>query len=522
MKNIRVGGSKKLAKRPTKIKTENNKSGMMKKLFLAVLVLSQLILIIYLHLQFIGASRRLFLINIATSLITSIYVLSTNKNGLSKAVWIMFLLVCFPFSSLIYWLSDERLFFFRTKRRYKAVFDETEQYETLSEINPQPNLAVRNDCAYFSSVGKFSVYDNSDLEYFPSGELLFADVVEQIKKAKSFVFIEFFIVQDGVLFDRIFDILCEKARNGVEVRLIYDDLGSKGTFSYKAKKRLKNAGVKLYAFNKFVPFVLARMNYRNHRKIVVVDGVAAYTGGCNLADEYANIKEMNGYWKDVGAKISGGAVDGFTLFFLRQWEFVSGVREDYSVYLNKFTPQVSDGVVIPYVDGIDYSYTVGRGVYENIIAGAQEFIYIMSPYFVVDDGFLNLLINKALSGVDVRIVLPDIPDKTYVYGLTRSNAEKLIDYGVKVYTMSNSFVHAKVVMSENCVALGSVNIDLRSFHQQFECGVYTNLQKFRERVKNDFNEVFANGKLITEDKKHRNNLFYRIKAGIMQLFAPFM
>ncbi len=509
-------------KKPNRIKTESNRVGNIKKIIIGLLIAVQLALIIYLHLSFIVASRWLFLINLFSSVITSVYVLSTNKNSLTKAVWIVFLLVCFPFSSLIYWLTDERHFFLKLKSKYKAVFSDAEQFTNKKAFVPPKNKIVKNDCAYFESVGKFALYNDTNLDYFSTGERFFDDVLSQIESSKEFVFLEFFIVQDGILFDRFYNLLCKKVKDGLEVRLIYDDLGCKGALSVRAIKKLKKAGIKIAPFNRFLPFVLARMNYRDHRKIVVVDGVKGYTGGCNLADEYANLKRMNGYWKDVGVKISGSAVDSLTLFFLRQWEFVTGIREDYSIFLNKYEKVSSKSVVVPYVDGFDYEHAVGRGAYENIISSASEFVYIMTPYFVIDDGFSNLLTNKALSGVDVRIILPEIPDKTFVYSVTRNNAEKLLDYGVKVYTMNRSFVHAKVVMSEHSVALGSVNVDLRSFYQQFECGVYTNDKKFLFAVKKDFEESFSNGTKITAESRRRNSLLSRVKAGFMQLFAPFM
>ena len=509
-------------KRPKKIKTENSRAGALKKLFIALLVFAQLMLLIYLHLSFVTASAWLFGANILMSLLTSIYVLSTNKNGLSKAVWIMFLLVCFPFSSLIYWLSDERAFFYKARKSYRAVFDATERYGVQNELLSIENDTVKNDCRYLYSVGRFNAYSNSSVKYFPSGELFFDDVIEELQKASKFIFIEFFILADGILFDRIFEILKNKVKDGVDVRVIYDDLGSKGTLSIRAKKKLNRAGIKVFVFNKIFPFSLAKMNYRDHRKIISIDGKVAYTGGCNLADEYANCKKMNGYWKDACVKVNGNAVDGFTLFFLRQWEFCSKKKEDYSVFLNLFTPVDSDCAVIPYADGLDYLQAVGRGVYERIISGAKDFLYIMTPYFVIDDGLSELLINQALSGVDVRIILPDIPDKTYVYSVSRNNAEKLVDYGVKVYTLSGAFVHSKVVMSENCASVGSVNMDLRSFYQQFECGVYSNDSDFLAQVKSDFDDCFVKGKLITEKDRHRNNIFNRIKAGAMQVFAPFM
>ena len=505
-----------------RIKTETNKAGIFKKLTVAFLVLVQLSVLVLIHIYFAVVSNWVLLLNLTLSFITSVYVLSSNKNGLSKAVWIMFLLMFFAFSNLIFWLSEDRVFFGKVKKRYKAVFDQAQSFNNNTENYDNSSITVQNDCRYLNSVGRFSTYDDSKINYFSSGTLLFDDVLESIKKAKKFVFIEFFIVSDGVLLKRFYDILSQKVAEGVDVRLIYDDLGSKGTLSYRTKRKFKKAGIKIKAFNKFMPFFLVSMNYRDHRKIISVDGQTAYTGGSNLADEYINEKRMHGYWKDTGVKITGRAVDGFTLIFLRQWEVMCREREDYSAFMNLYQPIKNKSAVVPYADGLDYEHAIGRGVYEKIIAGANEFVYIMTPYFIIDNGLTDLIINKALSGVDVRLVLPDVPDKQYVYDVSRNNAEKLIGYGVKVYTVTNAFVHSKIVISENCVSVGSVNMDLRSFYQQFECAVYTDDEKFMKQVLDDFDDTFKFSVLIDDKNKRRNNIVYRTWVGLLNLFAPLM
>ena len=309
---------------------------------------------------------------------------------------------------------------------------------------------------------------------------------------------------------------------GVDVRVIYDDLGSHKVLSKKEKNALKKAGIKIQPFNRVTPFFSATLNYRDHRKIVVIDGKSAYTGGCNLADEYVNEKRMHGYWKDSGIRLDGNAVDGFTLMFLRQWEFLTKQKEDYSKFLRKAQQISGDSVFVPYADGLDYDKNIGKNVYENMISSAKEKIYIMTPYFIVDDTLTNLLINKAMSGVDVKLIIPEIPDKAFVYGVTRNNAEKLIDYGVKVYLMKKSFVHSKLLLTENSVVVGSINMDLRSFYQQFECAVYTDDDNVKKEVLIDFENTIKDSLLITEKNKLRNHLIYRAFAGVMQIFAPFM
>lgn len=504
-----------------KIKKPNNGLGVLKAFLVFGIIGFQLLLFILLHTSFMLSFKWTILGAFVISLITCIYALSSNKNSQSKAVWIIFLLVFFPFSYIFYLISDERLLMMGASKKFKSVFCESDKYK-LQENALSANKNVVNDCAYLYKAGGFNSFKDTKAQYFSSGASFFDNVIERIKSAKEFIFLEFFIVADGTLFNRIFSILKEKVSAGVDVRVIYDDLGSHKVLSKKAKITLKSAGIKIQPFNRVTPIFSITLNYRDHRKIIIVDGKTAYTGGCNLADEYINEKRMHGYWKDSGVRLDGKAVDGFTLMFLRQWEFLTKTKEDYSQFLGKAKQTVIDSVFVPYADGLDYSKNIGKNVYENMVASAKEKIYIMTPYFIVDDTLTNLLINKAMSGVDVRIIIPEIPDKAFVYGVTRNNAEKLIDHGVKVYCMKQSFVHSKLLLTENSAVVGSINMDLRSFYQQFECAVYTDDNKVKQEVLVDFESTFNDCQLITEKNKLRNHLIYRAFAGVMQIFAPFM
>ncbi len=516
-----VGKSRSPHTEVVKIKTETGGLGALKTLIVALIIGSQLGLLIYLNIMFAVAFWWFLAVSFILSVITCVYVLSSNKNSLSKAVWIIFLLLFFSFGYIIYILSDERIFFRNAKKRYMRIYDNAQQYITANTAVIKNNV-VERDCNYLFKAGKFSSYNDTAVKYFASGARLFDDLLERIKKAEKFIFIEYFIVSDGNLLNRFYDVLSERVSYGIDVRLIYDDMGSHKTLSQKSKNKFKKAGIKLCSFNRFVPIFSVALNYRDHRKIVVIDGQIAYSGGCNLADEYVNEKRTHGYWKDTGIKLDGKAVDGFTLIFLRQWEFLTKKAEDYSKFLGLSKSAQNGAVVVPYADGLDFSMPIGKTVYENMIAGATEKIYIMTPYFIVDDTITNLLINKALSGVDVRIILPEIPDKKFVYGVTRNNAEKLMDYGVKVYLMKDSFVHSKLLLTENSVVVGSINMDLRSFYQQFECAVYTSDKSVMDSVNEDFKETINESELITQKNKLRNHVFYRMFAGLMQVFAPFM
>lgn len=517
-----INKSKSPDNRIVRIKTENSGWGVLKTAIIALLIALQLALIIYFQISFSITFEWFMTLSFITSIFTCIYVLSSKKNGLSKAVWIIFILLGFMFGYVIYWLSDERIFFRKSKKRYERVFTKAKTYAAEKNKVDVKSLAVRGDCEYLYTAGGFNAHANNKIKYFPTGSQVFDDIIECIKSAKKFIFIEFFIVSDGALLKRFIDILSHKAREGVDVRLIYDDMGSHKTFSRKSKKKLIEAGVKIKSFNKLLPIFAVIMNYRDHRKIVVVDGKTAYTGGINLADEYVNEKRMYGYWKDNGVRVDGSAVDEFSIMFLRQWEFLGKPFEDYSAFLNQFDNYSNLAVVVPYADGLDYEQSIGKSVYENLISAAKQKIYIMTPYFIVDDTISSLLTNKALSGVDVRLVLPDVPDKAFVYGVSRWNAEKLIGCGVKVYTMNNAFVHTKMVLTENALATGSVNMDLRSFYQQFECAIYTDDKSALLDAEKDFNDTLSLSTLITDNNKRLKNPFYRAVAGFMQLFAPFM
>lgn len=505
-----------------KIRTELNGLGVFKTLVVLSLIAIQFIVFACLYVWLALIFKWYVLASFILSVITCVFVLSSKKNGQSKAVWIMLVLLFFSFGYIVYLLSDERIFFRKAKRRYTKVFSSAAKYNGDYVVPKVDNLTVCNDSKFLYQAGKFATYNNTAIKYFSSGSQLFDDVIESLKKAKKFIFIEYFIIADGVLLNKIFNILAQKVKQGADVRIIYDDMGSHRSFSRKMKRKIKNAGIQLFDFNRLIPRFSVALNYRDHRKMIIIDGKTAYSGGCNLADEYINAKRMYGYWKDTGVRLDGQAVDSFTLIFLRQWEYLAKKQEDYSPYFGHSKNHDNAAVVIPFADGLDYKLPIGKNVYENIIAAAKEKLYIMMPYFIPDDTITNLVINKALAGVDVRIILPGIPDKAFVYNVSRNNAEKLIDYGVKLYCMKNSFVHSKLVISENCAVIGSINVDLRSFYQQFECAVYTNDTLFMSDIFKDFQATFLDCEQITQKNKSRRCILNRIFSSILQLFAPLM
>lgn len=505
-----------------KVKTERNGLGALKTAIVLFLMLLQLTLFIVTYLYLVSFFKWYLIASLIASLITCIYVLSSNKNSQSKPIWILFLIICFAFSYVIYIIANERVFWSNNKKRYNHILTESYKYQASFEAIDADKI-VLNECKYLEKSGNFVAYTGSDCKYYPSGVGFFDQMIEDLKEAKHFIFMEFFIISDGVLLERVLQVLEQKVNEGVDVRIIYDDLGSHGTIKSRTKRWIKKLGIKLYSFNKLLSKFSVLLNYRDHRKVVVIDGKVAYTGGVNLADEYVNEKRSHGYWKDCGVRMVGTAVDGYTLMFLRQWYFVSKTKEfDYQKYINITTKTENSSIFVPYADGLEYSDNIGKNSYVNMISNSNEKLYIMSPYYVVDDTINSLLINKAKAGVDVRLILPEVADKKLVYIISRNNAEKLVENGVKVYTMKNSFVHAKLMLNENSAIVGSINLDLRSFYQQFESSLYLNDPKVMADIGADFEDTFKKSTLVTKQNMRRNKFTFRLLAGIVNLISPFM
>ncbi len=501
-----------------KIKTEKNGLGALKAFSVAFVILLKLVVFVLLHIWFVQILNIYALISFVLSVLACIYALSSDRSPTAKAVLIFIAMALFIVGYYIVLFTDQRVFFARAKKRYKRVFERTAKTASEGKAE-QVDGRVAQDCKYLKTAGGFEAFDRSDVKYFSSGGQLLDDILESVSKAEKFVFIEFFIISDGILLNALTSVLEEKVKNGVEVRIIYDDLGSFRTFSKKSKRRLKKCGVQLVAFNRFIPFIKIAQNIRDHRKIVVVDGKTAYTGGVNIADEYMNTRRMYGYWKDAGVRVEGAAVDGFTLMFLRQWDYLTGGQTDCGSYYGLYTPKENSSAVVPFACGLDYDTPIGKEVYLNIIAKAQKRLYLMTPYLVPDNTVMNMLVNKAKSGCDVRIVLPQVPDKAYVYTISLDNARILAREGVKVFLMKNSFVHSKVMLSDYCAVIGSVNLDMRSFFQQLESALYTDDECVMADVGKDFEKTFGESVVYTCGKQR---LTRRVYTGVLRLLSPLM
>lgn len=459
-----------------------------------------------------------FYVSIGLTAATAVYMLIRERDIQSKVSWFLLFAASFGCGYIVYFLADKRICYGLARRRFAKIAERAENYSDIYRLeNASP--AVEKDCQYIYNAGGYVPYTGTDVKYYANARALFDNMAARIEKAEKFIFMEFFIVADSVLLDRLVSIFRRKSAEGVEIRLLCDDVGCAGMITTTSMKRLKDAGVKVKVFKRLLTLFNFGLNFRDHRKIVVIDGETGYIGGINVSDSYTNEKRMEGLWKDAGLRLDGAAVDGLTLTFLRQWEFATKEWQNYEVYLNRYERTENTAHVVPYAGGPEIKEALCRGVYRSVISGAKEKLYIMTPYFIPDSVMYSEIKAKALAGADVRLVLPAVPDYAFIYRVTRANAERLIKCGVKVYYARKSFVHSKVMLTENCVTVGSVNMDMRAFYQEYDNGVYTDDITVMDEVLADFKHVFS----ITNPAAHKRwNPFSALLNAVLRLVSPLM
>lgn len=501
------------------------------RLLIIILLISfQVIALILLIMKISTAFFTLYTIFGVFSLGVVFYITGQKSNPYHKLAWIIPILIFPVFGGLMYFL----LKISRTNKKFKEkIFDSQQRThhllsakEEVLEKLAQEDKNIANQSYYISNASSFPVHTHTFTKYYPSGESFFKELVEELKTAKHFIFIECFIIREGLMWDTILRILGNKAKQGVDVRVMYDDVGCMSSLPYRYREKLMQKGIKCHVFNPLAPFIEIRMNNRDHRKIFIIDGFVSFTGGINIADEYINAYERFGHWKDAAIKVRGDAAWNMTVMFLQLWEFISGRKEDYDNFRpRKYHPNPfeSDGFVQPYADIPTDNEPVGENTYLNMIGRAREYIYIFTPYLVLDHEMLTALVLASKSGVDVRIVTPHIPDKKYVFILTQSYYEALIEAGVKIYEYKPGFLHSKVVVSDDVLAtVGSINLDYRSLYFHFECGVWLYKSQSIKDIKNDFMETFEKCHEVTLEECVNVSFRKRIVRSFLRLFAPLL
>ena len=403
--------------------------------------------------------------------------------------------------------------------------DDTLKYDELGVSSNRVGLMK-----YIRQSSSYHPYRNTETTYYSMGELMFEAMLEELSKAKKFIFLEYFLIHKSQMWDRILEILLEKASEGVEVRLIFDDIGSLGLFSSAYVSQLNSKGIKIMRFNPLVPFISPFMNNRNHRKIMVIDGHTGFNGGINIGDEYINLDDRFGVWKDTGVKLKGDAVWSFTLMFIETWNAFcknSDERIDNFEYYKSSLVNAEDltldnvGLTVPYGDTPLGKERLGENIYIDILEKAERYVYIFTPYLIISEKMIYALQMAAKRGVDVKVVTPGIPDKKIVYRLTRSYYGDLLDAGVKVYEYTPGFLHAKSFVCDDEIAVvGTINLDYRSLYLHFECATLLYKSKTIADIKGDADESIAQSKEILPNKKKR--FLSELFDAILHLFAPLM
>ena len=460
-------------------------------------------------------------------------IINDNINPAFKITWIL-ISIALPFLGGIIYLTfgekrllksvKKRLFNFSIK--FKDSMDLTKDYD-IENLNDS-DMNVYRQAKYVNTATGSPVFFNTKTKYFSSGEKSFEEYLNDLKSAKKFIFMEYFIISEGFFLDSVLKILKEKAEKGLDVKIILDDVGSIFTLSNKKIEEMKSYGIKIVEFNQIHGIILPKHNNRTHRKMTIIDGKIAYTGGINIADEYINVIEKYGYWKDSVLKLEGHAVESFINMFISLWDYSTGENTDLnSLYDKKDIEKNSNikeelGVVIPFSE-TPIEESTSENMYLNMIRRANRYIYITTPYLIITWEMENALISAAKTGVDVRIITPHIPDKKYVHLLTRSFYKRLIDNGVKIYEFEKGFIHAKnFVCDDEFVVIGSINLDYRSLYLHFECAVWTFGTPIIKDVKRDFERTLKKSIAITPEWIKKRKLITRILQSLLKLFAPLM
>ncbi len=461
------------------------------------------------------------------SLLVAVLVASSDQNPSFRIAWLI-LMVIFPvFGWLFYYMFSYKKPFKKTLEKLFKIRDDVSGIQGTSEDISQ-NLELcscaRRQINYLQSHANANVRNATQTQFFSIGEDFFEDYIKALNTAKEFIFIEYFIINEGIMWSTIFDILKRKAKDGVDIRVLYDDLG---TINYLPKDfayTLKKHGIKICVFNRYRASVDSFLNSRDHRKITVIDGKCCYTGGLNLSDEYINQRVLHGHWKDCAIKLCGDAVDDMTAQFLTLWHFSANTQvsaQDKKFF--KSCKNCSDGVCVCFADEPYDEKTIGKGLYLNLIAGAQDHVNICTPYLILDSETAQAIRLCAQSGVKVKIITPHIPDKKWVHAVTRSNYDLLIKSGVEIYEYTKGFVHSKMIECDStCAMVSTVNFDFRSFYLHFENGVFMYKSKAVKQVQNDFENLFEQCERIAYRQFSSKNPIKILKLKLLRLFSPLM
>ncbi len=499
----------------------------------AVSILVSLILLCVLLFYASSYSVYIFITMVVLDVIVILSIINRDANPEYKLPWVVISLIIPFFGAALY-----LVFYSRKLGRKDASF--------LVRIHDEANLAKQNAALLGLSEEADAIDDpavrgkatallgddpaadiyRATSTYYPLGELMLDAMLADLSAAEEYIFLEYFIVDEGVMWDRIYAVLREKASHGVDVRLLYDDIGSMNTIPASFPSRLRDDGIKCNRFAKVTPRVSAIHNNRDHRKICVIDGAVAYTGGVNIADEYINAIDRFGHWKDGGIRIEGSAALGFTKQFLIMWDFTTGTVSNYSTYFSasRTSSEHDGGIYIPFGSGPApvYPRPTGKNVFLNLINQAERYVYITTPYLIIDYALTEALKCAAHRGVEVIIVTPSRADKKTVKVMTKSSYPSLIAAGVKIYEYLPGFIHEKLMtVDDKYAVVGTINLDYRSLVHHFEDGVWMYATPTVLRIRDSFRDTVSVSRKI-EDEDAKLSFFEWIVRNLVRLFAPLL
>ncbi len=511
---------------------KKGKRGLLRMIFsrtmiITLVVLADFFLLFAFLFELLSGLPILFGSTVLLTALIELYIINSEGSAIAKLSW-CFVVALLPIMGIILYF----LFRFDIGNRLNRRLNNDSIKESLKFIPEQQDLysRIRNEDPEFFGIANYlkekahaPVFNGTKVEYFPLGEYKFARLLECLESAEKFIFLEYFIIADGEMWGTILDILRRKAAEGVEVRLLYDGMNAIFSLPYSYPKKLAKMGIKAKMYAPLRPFFSTHYNNRDHRKIAVVDGKAAFTGGVNIEDCYINREVKFGHWKDTAVMVTGSAVRSFTLMFLQMWNSGESKKE-FAEYLEPCEPcEETEGYVIPYGDTPTDKENVGELVYLDIINHARDYLYIMSPYLILNSELETALKFAAGRGVDIQIILPHIPDKKSAFALAKTHYRELISAGVKLYEYTPGFVHAKVFVSDDrCGVVGTINLDYRSLCHHFECAAYLYRVPAISDILRDFEETREKSHCVTLKDVKKESFFMRVLGALLKPFAPLM
>lgn len=495
--------------------------------YLFTALLLQAAFIISMFIKFRNHFMAFYALSLFLGILAVLWIINQNTNPSYKIAWIVLIFTLPVFGVLFYGFYEQSKLNKKTKDKMRSAIEKMRQVlvpgaDTINNLKLQDENAA-NQSRYIQNFADCPPYNNTATTYFKSGEQMFRELIYEIKKAEKYIFLEYFIIEAGVMWDTILEILKEKASIGVDVRIIYDDVGCLRTLPYGYNKKLEAMGLKCCVFSPITPIISSKLNNRDHRKIAVIDGKTGFTGGINLADEYINKIEKYGHWKDTGIMLKGEAVWSLTVMFLSTWDYIKGINEDFSNFKETNLGEVNNGYVQPYEDSPLDNEAVGETAYMNLIYKAKRYIYITTPYLIIGNEMEKALTSAAKEGVDVRMITPHCADKWYVHEVSKSYYRNLVEGGVKIYEYTPGFIHSKTYVADDEYGIvGTINMDFRSLYLHFECGVWMYQSSCIKDMKEDFLNTMYKSQEITMDY-FKNIKWYKTMAGsLLRVFAPLM